>query len=260
MIKILVIILILSLGLGVIAFIGSKNSPPIINLNNPIHTPYLINTINSRNASIHSFAGKLEITANPYHLTGTVYYEKNKHFRLRTESRFGVEGDIGSNDSYFWFWSHRMSPPTLYYAQHQDYLHTRLKAPFNPDWMIECLNISDIHASQTYVQGTYYLTRELIKNNDGQNLAKITIIDPKLKLVVGHYLCDSNNQAIASTEVQEFQTINGFIIPKKIKINWFEENICLVWMFTNVQVNGIINANTWVLPSMKRMVDMSRMP
>jgi hypothetical protein len=70
-------------------------------------------------------------------LNGWLRYEAPRRMRLVLFSHFGRELELGSNNAEFWFWCRRMDWPALYYAQHGQ--RTRLKAPFNPEFVLRSL-------------------------------------------------------------------------------------------------------------------------
>jgi hypothetical protein len=224
----------------------------------------LIRYINQQQFRVRSLTATVHIQATKeltIRLSGQLAYQESKCFRLRTESRFGLELDLGSNADVFWFWSKRMRPPALYYATHDNYLKTPLKAPFDPLWMMRCLNFAPIDNQNIKVRESrgQVVVRSMCVNNLGQLIQEATVIDPLRKLVVGHYLCNEENQVIASAEVKEFQEVGGLVLPSKIKFSWYEERTSMNWDITDVRVNGFVRTDYFRLPSMGHMIDMSRM-
>ena len=120
-------------------FVNSTYQSPNETVKNELES--LIIDVNNKNSTILSFRSNCEIQFNisPIKLDGTIQYKKNNNFKMITESAFGKESEIGSNDIMFWFWSKRMEPRALYYAYNTDLELTRLKAPFNPVFVRQTL-------------------------------------------------------------------------------------------------------------------------
>jgi predicted transcriptional regulator len=58
---------------------------------------------------------------------------------------------------------------------------------------------------------------------------------------------------IASTEYE-----NGTgIVPNKIFIQWYEENIFLTWDLSEIKINLGINPSYWIMPNMKNSINMA---
>lgn len=192
-------------------------------------------------------------------LWASVFYEKDKRFRMKTESRTGLETDVGSNDQQFWFWSRRMRPPTLYYADHADLIKTRLRTPLHPLWLMECMGVTEIGFKNTVVkrQGEYLAAFQPRVSTLGALVTKMTLIDPKKQVIVGHYLYNQDDVLIASNEVIEFHTTyDGHMVPKKTKVLWQEEGVKMLFDFNGIQVNTPINPAHWNLPDYRRKTNM----
>lgn len=269
--KIIVFILIVLLASGFLYVTSTeipKSTPLIIN-QSPIVSPLpqektegelLIERINSKNSQIHNISYDLDIESQQngrlvIHLKGFLAYEKSRCFRQKTSSIFGEESDIGSNDQLFWFWSKRNKPPALHYAVHEDLYKTRLKTPFNPAWMMECLGINEINLQGGLMRTeTHWVVVEKSISPSCQIVTKMTAIDPATERITGHYLFDPMGQIEASTEILEFEND----IPKKILIIWHKENIKMLWTVKNVKVNTQLNPDLWEMPNMSYKIDMGK--
>jgi hypothetical protein len=229
----------------------------------PVHEIYdIINTINDRSSKIQS----LYITEMPIHLQqgnmaakvyGELAMEKEKNFRLKVTHRLtGREMDIGSNSSYFWFWSKRMTPPALHYAKHEDLDKTMLRTALNPAWMMESLNISPVDTENIEIGKfkDFWAAIQSRISGTGEKVTVVTLIHPTQKVVVGRYLYNQDGKLIASTEYQDFSGV----IPRKILIMWYEEGITLDWDLSGVQTNVGINQQFWVMPDMRNKIDMGK--
>jgi hypothetical protein len=270
--KLLALIFIVSFGLFGFAMARFLKPPqqfvqtlPILeNLGREIEGVAVVQDINQRHAQLRSLIATVHIQATKeltIRLAGQLAYQESKHLRLRTESRFGLELDLGSNEDVFWFWSKRMRPSALYYATHENYLKTPLKAPFDPLWMMRCLNFAPIDIKNVKVREFkgQAVVQSMRVNNLGQLIRELTVIDLLRKLVVGHYLCDENNQMIASAEINNFQMVDGLSVPSVVQFNWYEERTSMIWSIVDVQVNRQIGVDRFGLPNMEHVIDMSRM-
>jgi outer membrane lipoprotein-sorting protein len=262
--KILLIILGLFILLGILAFqqmdhqrylyIEEVAMPTI-----PIKNSPVIEEINEKNSQILTFYAEVDIDGGRLPLSSKIFYKKDNFFRMRTMSRFGLEGDIGSNRQYFWFWSKRMIPSALYYADHKNYIRTPLKPIFDPDWLIRCLSINTIDSkSDVSFNGKDIIVKNLKETGFG-TITHTMLLDSVNNRIIGHYLYDGGNRLIASAEVKEFQNIGGFVVPKSIITHWIDEKLTFVWHFKNVQCNVNLDDKVWVLPSTSQMIDMSSM-
>ena len=266
--KILTIVIVFILSMVSIWFCMDKIKVPteLVYLhteNNQIYaTPtndaiQIIAAINANYATLKTMDGDLSVVASAKitaNLWGKIDFEKEKNFRMQLSSRLGAETDVGSNQQYFWFWSKRMKPSYLYYAAHQDLQRTPLKTLFHPLWMMECLGIGeiDLKGAVIYKQGSYLTVRQTRIGTMGQLAVKVTLVDIGKKVVIGHYLYDDDLKLIASSETIEFQNCGEFRIPKKIRMVWHEEGAGMELELNHVQINKIINKNTWEIPNIKK--------
>ena len=165
-----------------------------------------------------------------------------------------VESDIGSNDRQFWFWSKRIKPTYLYYASHQDVQKVPLKPLFHPLWMMECMSVGpiDMAGATVYNQSGHWAIRQTRVGTMGQLMVKVTVIDPNRKTLLGHYLYNDDLKLVASSEVLSFQTCGGFVVPKRIRMLWLEENAGMELELINVRVNSALDTSLWVMPNITR--------
>jgi len=229
----------------------------------PIHEIYdIIKVINDRSSKIKSlYIDEMPIRLQQGNMTAKVYgelaMEKEKNFRLKVTHRLtGKEMDIGSNKSHFWFWSKRMTPPSLHFAKHEDLDKTMLRTALNPSWMMESLNISPVNTENIEIAKfkDFWATIQPRTSSTGEKVTVVTLIHPTQKVIVGRYLYNQDGKLIASTEYQDFSSA----IPRKIFIIWYEEGITLDWDLSGVQTNVGINPQFWVMPDMKNKIDMGK--
>lgn len=232
-----------------------KAEPPMLAGNFLKNQPTIIEEINAKNSQILSlFCEEVAVRVHGINSKARIAYEKDKHFRMTCWSILGQEADIGSNDKEFWFWSKRLRPKGFYYAEHANLQRTRLKTPFIPLWIMESLSVGTLTANYTtLVQGNKLLLSEPRINALGQPITKVTAIDIKRKLIIGHYCYDKNGKLEVSSEVVEFTPQD---IPKRIQIQWLEEDLTMTLEFKNPETNVHLDARLWELPNAKMKIQL----
>lgn len=222
----------------------------------------LVNLINERNRKMKTFVcDNISIriqNRSLLRLSGELFYQKEKKFKMVIKSFAGHEVDIGSNEKQFWFWSKRMDPPAVYYSDHENLLKTGLKTPFHPMWIKATLGFDLVDTSNSLARkrGDFWEIVQIVKGVRGNNVTKITLIESTKGLVVGHYIFEKGS-IVASSEVIEWSEINGFFIPVNVRIKWHIEDIEMSWTFLNGKINSAIDYQKWVMPSHDLQIDMA---
>ena len=224
----------------------------------PKSNPALI-AFNARNDKIKSVNYSFTLHVNSFDLDCSLYYEKPRNLRMITNSFLGKECDIGSNNILFWFWSKRMKPAGLYYANHEAIHRTRLKTPFHPIWLMETLGIDKIE--ETTVQTANYKEFLVVfvdgKGLRGQPITRIFLIDPSKNAVKAIYTVNKNGFLIISMEVLNFQLVDGLYFPKVAVTNWPEENMKMYWTFGKPRVNlTATDEQNWIMPNSKNKINL----
>lgn len=223
-----------------------------------IENNQFLDDFNNKNSKINSIYSNVAISSQGITLNSAIVYEKKIKFRMISESIFGTELDIGSNDQYFWFWSKRMKPSALFYAKHEDLKNTRLRTPFNPNWMIELLGVSNIDKNCSYFEYKNDLVvSEIVTDNFGNVINKLRLIDRNKKSCIAHFLYDKNMNPIISAEIKEFYAIEDCFLPKKIEIFWYEENIKSVWNLSEPKINLHISSDKFIVPNISPKIDLN---
>jgi hypothetical protein len=179
---------------------------------------------------------------------------------MKMRSFLGQELDIGSNKTHFWFWSRKMEPPALHYADHKDLYKTRLKTPLHPVWLMGVLGVGEVQGNWFYGVSDNLLVLEAYRSPLNEAIIKGTLIDSEKSVILGHYLFGRDWQVMASVEVREFYSISGHLIPKKVHILWPKENIQMIWELENVKINTVIDPENWEMPNMRDKIDMGSLP
>ena len=185
-----------------------------------------------------------------FRLYGDLAHEKDKFFRLILSNKLtGRELDIGSNKEIFWFWSKRVNPPALYFAKHEDLWKTNLKAPLNPSWMIESLDVGSINQNKitSYKEEDDILyLYEKRQTADGTDCLFLTVINKKENKVCARKLLDNSMRTIISTIYKD----------DIIFMEWKDENASMEWNVKGRRTNVSLPDSLWKLPDYKNKIDM----
>lgn len=218
--------------------------------------------MNSKNNQIRSVVYEnLSITASKemsVQVHGKLAYQKDKRFRLIYRSAWGPEADIGSNDHQFWFWSRRMSPPALFYADHKDTTKTPLKPQYHPMLIAATLGINHIDLEDTIIlkyQDKVAVLKQF-RSTLNSTLIKTTIIDPDRQAVVAQYLMTASGSPLMSTEVKEFYIVQGAMIPKVIYTYIDQDEVFMIWELGQPVINSQIDPSIWIMPKKSQMIDL----
>jgi len=189
-------------------------------------------------------------------LGGSLTYEKPKNFSLDLWRGSSKELRLGSNDTYFWFWSKRMDPPAIFYCKHTDVSKSRLRPVFYPAWIIESLGVDEISLKDAQIELTDQYCKIIHTRN---SFKKTTLIDRHKKVIVGHYLHD-NERLLVSSEILDWESFSGFIFPTKMRVIWYEENVTLDWdlLRPGYRLDSYPPMyRSWKVPQGDLMIDMS---
>lgn len=215
----------------------------------------IIKSINDRNKKLKSLyvpfvniKVKKDFTVNT---TGSIYFQKEKRYRMNVKSLFGQEMDIGSNDTHFWFWSKRMNPPNLFVFRHEDLDKAMLKTPLNPAWLIESLTLGELDDDGEIEVGKLnnnwvILQKRKAARNEDVTVATLISKD-SMPRILGNYLY-KQGRMIASTEIDSHYEIEGILVPKTMFITWYEEGLTMEWSLENPQINMQISESIWQIP------------
>lgn len=221
----------------------------------------LIDTINAHNEEIRSLSCddiRVHVSQGgiKLRLKAEVTYQKPRFFRMVTKSLVGTELDIGSNNDLFWFWSRRMRPPILYYADHRDFYKTRMKTPFNPMFMMETLGLGkiDVTDAKAVEARDKYVVIRLAKNSIGQPIALFTYLNKQTARIDGIAVVNADGKLSASGEVLSWRND----APSQILYVWAEERTSMLLDLPNVTLNGVIDSTKFDLPNISPRQDMSK--
>lgn len=228
-------------------------SVPIVEL------PALVQEINKHNARINTYICDNVVIKGwekgiKVRLTGRMFYEKSAKFRMFIESRFGTELDLGSNDEWFWYWSKRDKRPSLYYATHEDYKKTRLKTPFNPDFIRQSLGLEVLGNDGRVLESEDVIVMQYRRwNSMNEPVLFQVFIDKSQKRVTGTLITTPDGKPLASSEIQAFE--NG--LPSQMLYMWYEEGKTVQFDLSHPRANTTISGDKWTMPSYQPRINMA---
>jgi hypothetical protein len=206
----------------------------------------LFDEINERNSKLKSFQADVDLKGDAvisFRLSGRMSYTTPHFFRMTLNSFFSKEVDIGSNETYFWYWSKHDDPPVINSFKHGE--TNRLKSPFNPKFILGSLGTMPLEYENCYIDEFNSMYRIIKQENDKNTCI---MVNPKTKLIVSRSIYDNNKNLIAVSEIKSCQTVEGFILPKQIIMVWYQENIHLNLIINFSSVNKEINKGLWIMP------------
>lgn len=219
--------------------------------NNNVET--ILTNFNQKNSLIHNLTMQITIRDNFRSLNSSVFYEKPQKIRMYTYSILGLEGDIGSNDNLFWFWSKRYQPSALFYSKHEDIDKTRLKYQYKPNFLIDNLSVNQLNVENS----SLFLSDNKLKiiNKDKEfTIVKVLNID---KLCLETLDINKNNKQIYSFTIEKYQKIyDDFYYPQIIKVKIYDEDLTCYWYLDKPVFNQIIDDKHWILPNIKPQINL----
>ena len=228
----------------------------------------VIAKVNANNAQVRTFVADVENVAQRRALaitsTGRMYYEKERRFRMTASQVTNGQpsSDIGSNDSYFWFWVKKLDSRTMFYSSYKNLYQTGLRDSMHPLWMIESLGMGqiDTKGANVYVQGNYVVVLKYAMNPRGEKCLRVLFIDPGKPAIAAQRTYSADQRSLASVSVDDwFATSAGIYLPKRISVNWQSEGIRFTQTLSNPQINVRIPAETFQMPNLGlQAVDMGR--
>jgi len=225
--------------------------PPVSPINPPVIPP-VITALNFKNEKIRSLvASDMEIkywqNGRRFRLSGRLYFEKKRHFRMVVDSIVGQELDLGSNDTHFWYWSKRDVEPGLHYAAHSDFHKTRLKTPFNPMLMQASLGLEIIDVSNAKIteDDQRILVTNTHRSATGQTILYTTFISKKTQLIDGFVVTSQEGKKLVTCEIRAH---NGDT-PTEILYIWYEENKTMQLKLGRTKLNEKISDSIWRMPN-----------
>jgi len=195
-----------------------------------------LQTLESRDVDLDVRSGFQQFGAR-----GKLACQKPNNFRFVAEVLSKREADIGSNDREFWYWMAKAEPPYLIYCSYQDLARgVRVPFPFQPEWVMEALGMSELDPGQNYRleadRNGWKLVQDAL-NPQGQPIRKITVFNRANLQVRDHLIQDAKGKEICAAHITEHQLVNGVNVPRKIALEYPAERMALKMRFGEVTVN-----------------------
>jgi hypothetical protein len=168
-----------------------------------------------------------------FHIRGKLACQKPKDFYLQAEAMGKTEAIIGSNNQEFWYWVAR-GDPYLIHCSYQDLAKgVRIPFPFQPDWVMEALGMSEYDPTQPYELVPTEKAYQLIQNttnSQGQRVQKVTVFNPQVARfqVTDHVLWDASRREICRAHILDAQPVQGgAMLPRRIVFTYPAERLKL---------------------------------
>ena len=240
---------------------GSKTPPPppaVVNTQTPTREE-LLNYLNrnaQRVSTLETRDLELDITADREQvgMSGTLYCQQPRNFRLRTKVIGKEVADLGSNDQEFWFWISQNKPPDLYHCAYSDLSRgVRLPFPVQPEWVMEALGMTRYDASrpsfrpENFTVETRGQTLELVEQTtspQGQPVKKVTVFHRgnatgQTPQVTALRLYDSGNKLMCQAAIAEVRRdASGATVPHRVLFEWPEQKLKMKMVLDGVIVNS----------------------
>lgn len=183
-----------------------------------------------------------------FNLRASLVCQKPHNFRLHGKVMQSTVVDMGSNDQEFWWWISKANPPHLYHCSHEEFARNqgRIQLPFQPDWVMEALGMSEFDTRKNYQltpKGNNLELLDVVTAPDGKQVRKVTLLSRNNRnqvQVAAHLLQDSRGQEICSARVLQVQkdAATDAILPRKVEMNWPAEKVKLVITLNEIGVNS----------------------
>ncbi len=218
----------------------------------------------------------LEVTAaqgaERINLRGKMVAHKPRGFRMSLDGPLGFTqvADLGSNDKEFWFWI-KAAPgskqvPYQYYCSYQDLERgvQFLPIPFQPEWLMEVLGLGPYGPPERYQierddkTPTLRLV-ERTRSPQGGAVRKVIVMKARETRApepqVTHHLLidDATNREICSAVITQtmIDPATGAILPRKLDLNWRQENATLSLFIDKAAVNVPLQPQAFVRTPLK---------
>jgi len=173
--------------------------------------------------------------------------QKGKMYTSKPNNIFIINSslEIGLNENYFWFWSKYYNPKNLYFCTSEELENSRLKKSLNPLIFKKILTLSEIKSFSKIDQ---YEENFKIGN---ENFKLFTFLQKTNDEFIIYKKFYKNDKLAIETSTTEFQIINNKIFPKKIIINWIEENLKSIWLLDDLLLE---KEKRWKIPNSKNKI------
>lgn len=170
------------------------------------------------------------------------------------------EFDVGSSRDQIWFFVRRMEPKAIMTVKHTELeqIQNQMPIPFQPEWLMEVLNISTIDADSADLirDPDQPYTAKLVshhKNEQGQEIRKIVTIDLRKGEVREHQLFDALHRPLASAKLTDYRQFPNTKakLPYDIRLEFSQQNQSMHIVLKSVEVNPPqLPGEMWAVPQL----------
>ncbi len=208
---------------------GGGDPPPIAfaALPSPQEAVLAVNANTQRVQSLQTHGATVSIPGAPS-IGAEIQIERPRRLRFRAGTQLlGPELDLGTNDELFWLWVARMPDSALYFARHDQFAisRTRQLLALEPAWLIEALGLVEIDPGSV-IEGPHEGGNDRVRlmttlPASGRPYTRLLILHSKYAWVLEQHVYDERGQLIASatSSGQEFSSLDGVSLPKRIEVN-----------------------------------------
>jgi hypothetical protein len=200
-------------------------------------------------------------------LHGKMVAEKPRGFRMSLDGPLGFSqvADLGSNSDEFWFWIKPQPGQKMqsyqYYCSYKDLEKGVgfIPIPFQPDWIMEAMGLGPYGPADRYQIETDDKTQtirliEKSRSPQGTPVRKVIVMHRREKKApepqITHFILidDTTNQEICSAHIQQTMVdkATGAILPRKLDLNWRQENATLSLVMDRTAVNVAVPPRAFV--------------
>ena len=223
----------------------------------------MIQAVNANTAPIRQLqAESATLTIHGVSLRTNLAVERPQRLRLHAEltAFSGAELDLGSNDELFWMWVKRSPRPAVYYARHDQYLHSpaRQLLPIEPRWLIDALGLLTLDPQGLHdgphrrSPGTLEL-RTRYYTPQGEQV-RITILDDTRGWILEQHIYDERNQLIASVRSSQhrYYAEDKVSLPHHLDVQVPTAGLAFELDVAKYSINRLLGeaAQLWSLPQL----------
>ena len=165
----------------------------------------------------------------PTSLNGHIKWERPYNFKLEASLPFlGTALSAGSNEEMFWLQTQVPSPPSLYYARHDEFIQQqgpRTILPVSPLWLREAMGVIELDPTLPH-EGPFLLPNDQLEvrtvialdNNNPQNVYRRYIrINRRTGVIEETLLYDHTKRLIAQSKMSghEYHSSVDYSLPRK---------------------------------------------
>ena len=182
-------------------------------------------------------------------LTGALYCQKPRNFRLRAKAVGKPMADFGSNDNEFWYWISQDNPAYLYHCSYGDLSqgNVQLPFPFQPDWVLETLGMASLNGNidnfRVEKKDQKFELVEYSQSLNGKSCYKVTVFDARsttgsIPQISQYRLHDEKGTMLAVADVMSVRrdARTGATVPQHLKLKWPQEKLEMELKLDGLQV------------------------